>query len=370
MPAGASPLLRRLMASLFARLGSYRAPRTWAAYVGPWRRAWAWCAPQLALLDERPALTVAGLARFPAVAHSYAQLLRERGTGLHAVCTACTAINFAMTCNQQPDIMNDFPAKMLRECVRREDGRPPKKMHELREPALRKLVDRWGFGRDAGRRQLALMAALGRALLGRFSDLCWLQVEGIIFLPEGVLFCVPRRKNLQYGKFSWLPLADSGHARSTVALLRLHLTALGYTVPQPTAAGGRVAGGPGAPLGAFLLRPWVRVGGHTQWHKARWQLGVGAHPLHTGEVRVAQGYNAALQLLRAGLQVCCGFSKADAAGFGTQSFRRGGDTALFEGDVPQERRQLLGMWRSQTTELSYIGYTARQHLAWARTSAL
>ena len=50
--------------------------------------------------------------------------------------------------------------------------------------------------------------------------------------------------------------------------------------------------------------------------------------------------------------------------------RRGGDTALFEAGVTQERRQLLGMWRTPTVELGYVGFTARQHLGWAAGAAI
>ena len=59
-----------------------------------------------------------------------------------------------------------------------------------------------------------------------------------------------------------------------------------------------------------------------------------------------------------------------AGTFGTHSCRRGGDTALFDAGVSQEKRQLLGMWKSGDVELTYIGFSATQHLEWARATAV
>ena len=81
------------------------------------------------------------------------------------------------------------------------------------------------------------------------------------------------------------------------------------------------------------------------------------------------GYEAALKLMRRALRECCGYSEAQAAGFGTQSLRRGGDTALFEAGVGAERRRLLGMWKTEAVELSYIGFAARQRMRWTQAAA-
>ena len=58
-----------------------------------------------------------------------------------------------------------------------------------------------------------------------------------------------------------------------------------------------------------------------------------------------------------------------ATGFGTRSLRRGGDTALFEAGVGAERRRLLGMWKTEAVELSYIGFAARQRMQWTQAAA-
>ena len=39
-------------------------------------------------------------------------------------------------------------------------------------------------------------------------------------------------------------------------------------------------------------------------------------------------------------------------------------------NATQEQRQLLGMWRTAEVELSYIGFSARQHLRWAKALAV
>ena len=62
--------------------------------------------------------------------------------------------------------------------------------------------------------------------------------------------------------------------------------------------------------------------------------------------------------------------KETAKTFGTHSWRRGGDTALFRSGLSQQQRQLMGMWQTPTVELGYVGYTARQHMSWSRACAL
>ena len=81
-------------------------------------------------------------------------------------------------------------------------------------------------------------------------------------------------------------------------------------------------------------------------------------------------YGYILKRSRLALAACCGYDEETSKSFGTHSWRRGGDSALFNAGVPQERRQLLGMWKTPTVELGYVGYTARQHMAWSKSSAV
>ena len=369
--------VQRLNAELSSRQGRYRRPATWKAYAGPWRNAWAWIAPKLRMelqietgAPARP--TVADLSRHAYLAHAWAQK-RSKSQKIGAVTTTCTAINFAMHLHELPPIMNRWPMVMLREVMRRDLGRPVKKMHELRHEETANIIESWGFGSDCPwRRQVALMMALGRALLLRSADLFVLQVRGIFFLPEGVLLCVAFRKNTAQGKYTWLPLADSGMRHSTVALLRLHLERLGYAVPArhqrgDTDGARRVGSGHIGDNRGFLFRPMKRRGNYTHEHKR-------AYTLQGGSVCMAAdkttGYKVTLSLMRRALRECCDYSAELSRDFGTQSLRRGGDTALFDGGVTQEKRQLLGMWKTPTVELSYIGFSAQQHLRWARPTAL
>ena len=216
------------------------------------------------------------------------------------------------------------------------------------------------------------MMALGRALLLRSADLFVLQVRGILFLPEGVLLCVAFRKNTAQGKYTWLPLADSGRRHSTVALLRLHLERLGYAVPArhqrgDTDGARRVGSGHIGDNRGFLFRPMKRRGNYTHEHKREYTLQGGSRCMAANKTT---GYKVTLSLMRRALRECCGYSAALSGKFGTQSLRRGGDTALFDAGVEQEKRQLLGMWKTPTVELSYIGFSAQQHLRWARPTAL
>ena len=85
-------------------------------------------------------------------------------------------------------------------------------------------MQKWGFKSGCPwKRQIALIMALRRTLLARFSDLVVLQVRGIVFLKGGAFLCVAHRKNSRHGKYTRLLLADSGGEYSTTKLLRLHL---------------------------------------------------------------------------------------------------------------------------------------------------
>ena len=375
--AKADPVVQELLSELASRQARYRRPGTWTTYLGPWRNAWAWIEPKLRVEMQletgciaRP--TVEDLVEHAHIAHAYAQL-RSRTNKIGAVKATCTAINFAMSLHEQPDIMNAFPMRMLREVMRRDLGTHVKKMHELRRGETIDIINRWGFESDCPwRRQVALMMALGRALLLRSAGLFLLQVRGIFFLPDGALLCVARRKNVHHGKFAWLPLSDSFKERSTVALLRLHLAGLGYDVPPPHARGDtdgarRVGVGKVGDNRGFLFRPMQRRKGYTHAHKTEYTLQGGALSM---AVCKTTGYNATLKLMRRALTECCGYSAKRCKAFGTHSCRRGGDTALFDAGVSQEKRQLLGMWKTAEVELTYIGFDATQHLRWARATAV
>ena len=117
--AGADAEVQRLLAALSSRQARYRRPGTWKTYLGPWRNAWAWIEPKLRVEMQRETgrlarPTVEDLAAHAHIAHAFAQL-RSGTKKIGAVATTCTAINFAMSLHQLPDIMNAFPMKMLRE---------------------------------------------------------------------------------------------------------------------------------------------------------------------------------------------------------------------------------------------------------------
>ena len=117
----------------------------------------------------------------------------------------------------------------------------------------------------------------------------------------------------------------------------------------------------------FLFRPMQRRKGHTHAHKTEYTLQGGAVSM---AVCKTTGYNATLKLMRRALTECCGYSRKKCKAFGTHSCRHGGDTALFDAGVSQEKRQLLGMWKTAEVELTYIGFDATQHLRWARATAV
>ena len=67
------------------------------------------------------------------------------------------------------------------------------------------------------------------------------------------------------------------------------------------------------------------------------------------------------------LAACCPhISDADAALFGTQSCRRGGNTALWKRGVPKEMRLFAGGWRDPTSEPGYLESTLTDQIEMSR----
>ena len=129
---------------------------------------------------------------------AYVKHLSEQSKLVTPVTTACTAINFAFKVNDMDDtVMNMFPMKILRASIRSNRKKPVEKKTAISKTELSPCIDKWGFGRGPGeRRQTALMMGMGAGLLARFSDLALIRCQGMLFFPEGVLFCLPRRKNM------------------------------------------------------------------------------------------------------------------------------------------------------------------------------
>ena len=504
-----NPEVTRLLGDIQQDVRFYRADSTWVTYAGPWRRAWAWCSRRL---EETGVVkpTVADLAAYKQAAWAYVKRLQQENATPGVVATACTAINFAFKMNRLDDgIMNELPAQMLRQSMRRQLGAKVKKATELTEVELLPVVDLWGFGEVDERRQTALLMAMGRGMLARFDDLAKLRVKNMLFFPEGVLLCMPIRKNRQFGGYMWVPLAESGRriramtskqaahweqarrlagdaayvthtaaqsaarrplpfsevvteatpelllgccvhkyfeghgtfcgevksvhfdgetnanwwhvvyddgdeedltdaellrlrprrpvaagslagadaadghfAASTVMLLRAHLSDLGFAVPEPHPEGAEVGLGTAESLDVFLFRDISVVRGARRDRdddvfagrrraplagdeaSKVYALGDGATPMNNTT------YRYVLKRSRLALRECCGYSEETAKTFGTHSWRRGGDTALFRSGLSQQQRQLMGMWQTPTVELGYVGYTARQHMSWSRACAL
>ena len=65
-------------------------------------------------------------------------------------------------------------------------------------------------------------------------------------------------------------------------------------------------------------------------------------------------YKKYLGRFREALIDCCGFTSEAVRQVGMHSMRVGGDTWLFENEVPQEVRQRIGGWASALSESTYI----------------
>ena len=160
-------------------------------------------------------------------------------------------------------------------------------------------------------------------------------------------------------------MAGSTKPASVVALLKLHLSDLGFDVPEPTESGAALGLGTANNLDCFLFRDIRKVHkSHKGSADTEYSLGDGQKPMDS------TSYKYYLERLRACLQDCCGYDEHTADIFGTHSMRRGGDTMLFDAGVDQQHRQLLGLWRTATAEIGYVGYSARQHMSWAKACAI
>ena len=74
-------------------------------------------------------------------------------------------------------------------------------------------------------------------------------------------------------------------------------------------------------------------------------------------------YHKFLRRFRRALRECCGLKKAEAALFGMQSLRRGGNTALWRKGASQDQRLAMGAWKTPEVEEGYLDWLMEDKIA-------
>ena len=106
----------------------------------------------------------------------------------------------------------------------------------------------------------------------------------------------------------------------------------------------------------FLFRR-IKCGTHTHLSKRVDEIvGSGERPMGR------EAYGGYLSRYRDALWMCCRMSKEAATTLGTQSARSGGDTWLFNNDVPANLRMEIGKWARPTVERGYLRIRSQQRL--------
>ena len=70
------------------------------------------------------------------------------------------------------------------------------------------------------------------------------------------------------------------------------------------------------------------------------------------------------------IRECCGMSKPQAAEYGLQSMRSGGDTWLYEKGASQAVRMAVGDWKTPGVEAGYLRIAVQQKLAAMKASGV
>ena len=119
----------------------------------------------------------------------------ETAETLTAVEKPIQALRMAMRINNisvQPDLLTT----VVREVNRQRRSKSVRKRPGLLFSEVRAINADWGDPEQSlGRRTIALAICIAFLALMRFSDLTVVHMHAIYWCPEGVMVCLPRRKN-------------------------------------------------------------------------------------------------------------------------------------------------------------------------------
>jgi hypothetical protein len=345
-------------------IADYRCAGTWRRYLPSWRFAqilltkwlqedkhlyvdqypfWGLNARTLRLPEARDYLVAV-------VAHKFQT--SETATG---VATMSHALNLMLTINSI-EVNHDFRTKVVKQVAKRLRTKAVKKMAGLSFEEAKQINAKWGKHKQRGKRMLSLAVCLGFVALLRFADLAVINIGGIFFTDEGVLICVPVRKNAQIYP-TWIAVADTHKPDSVVQRLKDMITELGHTVPLRGCIN----------TCEYLFRDIVTADNYTHEHRRTDVLRPGDHG---GRSLTKLAYDHYKSRFRAALEQCCGMTKTAARLFGMHSMRSGGDTHLFNMGFSSQARRDIGGWATDLVERGYLRMRCKQMFDLARQAGL
>lgn len=225
-PSVCDAFISRARASL---LPLFRAPGTWRKYLGPWRRARAF---MRAAVEADGHVWCVETLQDTRYTQACAVWAFETTTTPSAVDTMVLAIRMALRVNGIELGERSFITKMVTSVARRQRKLPVKKKNGISWKEVSEILE--GYGGDSCPTwsiMIAVWVGIGFLSLLRYSDARLIRLDGVYWLEKGVSIFLPRRKNMQEGEGSWLPVADTGGAFSAVAVLRRLFARLGHVVP-------------------------------------------------------------------------------------------------------------------------------------------
>lgn len=169
------------------------------------------------------------------------------------------------------------------------------------------------------------------------------HIKGVYWYPDGCVFCLPRRKNNQH-KPELVAFADRGGKGSLFKLFRRHCAAVaGKEMPVT----GRCMD-----VDRFVFRGIQKPAGASghSWNGKRKD----ALELESVYPIGKKTYKKYLHRFKWALKDVCLLTPTAIKEFGMHSLRVGGDTWLFENNMPDEVRQRMGGWAHAFSEKGYI----------------
>ena len=358
------------VAKVRALVYSFRAPGTWKRLLPAWRRAKAYIQSRMAAAGEK--LTAATLGSktgrnyiVGAAYHAY-----ESSTAISAVSSCIQAISLALAVSDE-EPPSSFLLRVLRTVSNKNRSQAARKVAAITLEEAGMLNDGWGRpGQPIVHRMVAMALCLAFVRLLRFSDFALVNLAFIYWMGDkGFAFKIGRRKNDQTMIFTdWMCVADKPGPYSFVKNFRAFVRDTNPTVEIPSWGC--------ADSSAFVFRDFglpktppvgeSRVSGKSWRGKSERVLtSDGSLPITCATTNAI--YQKWLRWTRFALVACCPhISEADAALFGTQSCRRGGNTALWKRGVPKEMRLFAGGWRDPTSEPGYLESTLTDQIEMSR----
>ena len=216
-------------------------------------------------------------------------------------------------------------------------------------------------------RMVSAAMELGFRKLLRYSDFCLVHTAYIYWMgAKGFAYALVHRKNDQRYIGKWQTVADIGpgcFARRFRQFIRDQNP--GIRVPGLKDPWG-FASGPGAD--SFVFRRFgAPRGAPKKWSRRRFQTSIldgGQDPVTLDDSdKFYKRYKTAMQQA---LVSCCGLSRTAAKIYGTQSLRRGGNTALWIAGATKVQRLQAGSWASPEMDDEYLQQSVELDVGFAR----